>query len=133
MERLEGWAAATIKDIIGDTLYCTLDGALDGHSEIFFRNGNKIAPFGSRTNGWDWRDKLAPEDHIDIFDSQGKWYLGTVLEKSNDSKAGKMLYVGFRVYIPDGTKIDALGRKHEGWSAQYDSWISPNSIRIQRY
>lgn len=96
------------------------------------RNSQKIAPYGTRTKGWEWRDQLKPEDRVDIFDTQGHWFLGTVLETKVEDGVTKKLYIGFRIYTPDGTKKDAQGRSHEGWSEQYDMWISSYSIRIQR-
>ncbi len=132
-ERVEGWTRATIREIVGEVVFCTFDGMDQERKEPFNRNGPRIAPVGTRTEGWDWKDKIVPEDRVDIFDTQGKWFLGTVLETSIDINGVKLLYIGFRVYLPTGTKLDNHGRRHEGWSPQYDTWIPAYSIRIQRF
>lgn len=88
---------------------------------------------GYRTLDWSWREKIKINDIVDIFDSAGKWILGTVLDTRNDENGIKKLYLGFRVYFPTGTKVDSVGRRHEGWSSQYDLWLPAYSIRIQKY
>ncbi len=73
---------------------------------------------------------------MDILDTQGDWFLGTVLklrEAGKPPNTVKECYVCFRVYMEDGTKLDNRGRKHEGWSEQYDTWLPAYSVRLQRY
>lgn len=69
---------------------------------------------------------------VDAYDTQGIWYLSTVLE-TKVSEGVKMVKIGFRVYMPDGTKFGEDRRLYEGWSYKYDAWIPAYSIRIQRY
>ena len=83
------------------------------------------------TAGWEWRDAIKPDDRVDIFDTQGHWFLGTVIKVRETSREKEVL-VGYRVYMATGTKKDQSGRRHEGWSEQYDEWIPANSIRLQR-
>ncbi len=71
-------------------------------------------------------------DHVDIFDTRGFWYLGTVLDRRVDSPEAVSLYVGFRVYLESGRKVDLKGRKYEGWTEQNDEWISVHSLRLQK-
>ena len=93
----------------------------------------KLAPYQLRTAGWEWRDALKADDRVDIFDTQGHWFFGTVLNKRALGREGAQeVYVGYRIYTADGTKSDVRGRKHEGWSESYDEWIPAYSIRLQR-
>ena len=91
----------------------------------------KIAPHRSRTGDWEWRGHIKAEDQIDIFDTQGYWFLGTALETRTEN-AVREIRVGYRIYSTDGTKKDKTGRLHEGWSEQYDEWIPAYSMRLQR-
>lgn len=97
-----------------------------------FRTSPKIAPYGCRTTSWEWRDKLKVEDRVDTFDTRGNWFLSTVLDTREDKPGVRSLYVGFRVYLEDGTKMDLKNRKYEGWTEQHDEWIPAYSIRIQK-
>ncbi len=135
-ERVEAWAPAVIGDPSTGT--CTFLGAAAvyvsrgrfGRSKV----GMRMAPSGTYTAGWEWREGLKPDDRLDIFDTQGHWFLGTVMKIREDGwEAGKDALVGYRVYMPEGTKKDGSGRRHEGWSEQYDEWIPVNSIRLQRF
>ena len=132
-ERLEAWTVGTIREVVGDIINCSFDGLHESKRELFNKNGVRIAPLGMRTQGLEWKEKLAADDRVDVFDTQGKWFLGTVLDTSIDNDGLKMLYIGFRIYISNGTKVDSNGRRHEGWSAQYDTLIPTYSIRIQPY
>lgn len=92
---------------------------------------------GSRTEGWEWRDRIKENDRIDIFDTMGHWFLGTVLKTHKIKDAAGIevpeVYVGYRIYSEDGTKLDNQNRRHEGWSERYDEWIPAYSIRLQRF
>eukprot|EP00826_Nyctotherus_ovalis_P045331 TRINITY_DN5006_c0_g1_i2.p3 TRINITY_DN5006_c0_g1~~TRINITY_DN5006_c0_g1_i2.p3 ORF type:complete len:101 (-),score=17.30 TRINITY_DN5006_c0_g1_i2:91-393(-) len=94
-------------------------------------NSSEIAPLGTRTGDWTWRERLGVDDVVDVFDTQGKWYLGTILEVTPTETKANKLKVGFRVYLAEGTKSDSKG-KYEGWSSTYDAYLSAYSIRIQR-
>ena len=100
--------------------------------EHFEMNGPKIAPLGSKTNDWEWRSKIKKGDNIDVCDTQIKWYLSTVLKTKVDITNTLLLFIGFRVYLPNGTKRDVEGKPYEGWSHQYDIEIPAHSIRIQK-
>ncbi len=96
----------------------------------------RIAPAGLRTHGWGWRDRVKADDRIDIFDTQGNWFLGTVLDVvTRPESEGKVkdFFVGYRIYTSDGTKKDRHGRLHEGWSETYDEPIPAYSLRVQPY
>jgi hypothetical protein len=96
------------------------------------RNGPRICPLGSRTKGWEWRNKLKAGSIIDVLDIQSKWFLGTVLETKVEDGV-KKVKVCFRVYLPNGSKSDDDGKTFEGWSANYDTWFPAHSIKIQPY
>lgn len=85
-----------------------------------------------RTGDWEWRNHLDVGDRVDVFDTQGKWYLSTVLEVK-EKEGVRTVKIGYRVYLPDGTKIDEDQRPYEGWSFKYDDWLPAYSIRIQKY
>jgi hypothetical protein len=130
-EVIEGWGIATIIEATEIEVLCTFDGMPDDKVWNYLRNESKIAPLGSRTGDWEWRNHLAVDMRVDVFDTQGKWYLSTVLE-AKEKKKVKMVKIGFRIYMPDGTKVGDDKRPYEGWSSKYDTWIPINSIKIQR-
>ena len=43
-----------------------------------------------------------------------------------------MAYIGFRVYVENGSKSDERGQ-FEGWSSKFDEWISIYSPRIMPF
>jgi hypothetical protein len=131
-ESIKGWAVATIKDIDNNMLECSYDGMNKEELEYFEMSGPRIAPLSSRTDDWEWRNKIKEGDNIDVCDTQIKWYLSTVLKTNVDNKGMFLLFIGFRVYLPNGTKKDSEGKSFEGWSYQYDTWIPAHSIRIQK-
>ena len=100
---------------------------------MYSKSSGKIAPYEQKTKGWEWREKIKKDDRIDIFDTIGIWYLGTVLNvRETPDKKRKDILVGYRIYTEDGTKIDNNGRKHEGWSENYDEYIPAYSLRLQK-
>jgi len=130
-ETTEGWGIATIIEARENELICTFDGIPNDKDWRYLRNDQKIAPLRSMTGDWNWRDHLKVDMRVDSFDTQGKWYLSTVLEvEENDNL--KMVKIGFRVYMPDGTKLGDDKRSYEGWSNKYDVLVPAYSIRIQR-
>lgn len=135
-ERIQAWAVATIEKIEQGKLYCEFDGINDVPSrETFDINSSRIAPYNFRTAGWAWRDQIKENERMDILDSQGKWFLGTVLHKREfeiKSHTFQECYIGYRIYTEDGTKIDNQGKRHEGWSEQYDCYIPAYSIKLQK-
>ena len=133
IERVEGWAIGIIKEIHEDKLLCNFKGIPENNTAYYKKDGFKISPLGSRTGDWEWRNKLVINDIVDILDTQGKWFLGTVLDTKEIENNIKMVNLGFRVYLPNGSKIDDNGRRHEGWSSKYDTWLPTHSIRIQPY
>lgn len=129
--KLEGWMRGTIRRINDNELHCSFDGYPDTDTYEFSRNEHRISPVGSRTVNWEWREKLAKKDRVDALDTQHKWYLGTVLNTRTNLDGIKELYIGYRFYTPDGSKMDDNNKHYEGWSTQYDAWISQYSICIQ--
>jgi len=130
--KLEGWMRGTIRRVDGSDLYCSFDGYPESDTYEFSRYESKISPLGSRTDNWDWREKLTKKDRVDAIDTQHKWYLGTVLDARTNSDETKELYIGYRFYVPDGSKIDSTNNeRYEGWSSQYDTWINQYSVSIQ--
>lgn len=100
---------------------------------MFLRTSEKIAPLGTRTAGWEWRDKLKSGDRIDVFNNQGHWYLGTVLDTRIEKETIKMLSVAFRYYTPKASNVDIHGQTYEGWNETYDTCLPAYSTRIQKY
>ena len=135
-DKVVAWAVATIEKTELDMIYCEFDGFADSPAKgIFNKTSVKIAPYNTRTVGWEWRNKIKENERIDIFDTQGNWFLGTVLSKREIKKGDNTyidFHVGYRIYSEDGTKIDNKGGKFEGWSEQYDEWIPAYSIRLQQ-
>ena len=135
-ERVQSWAVATIEKIEQGKLFCEFDGINDYTSkETFDINSSRIAPYNFRTAGWEWRDQIKENERMDILDNQGKWFLGTVLQKREfimKEQKFQECYVCYRIYTEDGSKTDNKGRRHEGWSEQYDCWIPAYSIKIQK-
>jgi len=40
---------------------------------------NKIAPYRTYTDDWEWRLEVQPDDHIDCCDDYGIWYKSMVI------------------------------------------------------
>lgn len=131
LEVFEAWAMASIKELDANSI--TVEFKNDPSTSKLPRNTNKIAPAGTFTKDWLWRDDLKVGSVVDIFDTQGKWFLGTVLDVRQSLKIPKMneVYVGYRVYTEKGSKADSNRKRYEGWSENYDEWISSYSIRLQ--
>jgi len=142
-ERVEAWSQGTVRDIDTENILLDYDGVPLTHEPyifpIFYKNRAKfsksslrIAPRGFRTADWGWRAALKSEDLVDIFDTQGHWFLGTVMKIQTNKDGFKEAVVAYRVYFPEGTKKDKNNKSHEGWSEQYDEPILLNSIRLQK-
>ena len=106
---------------------------------VWLENNGSVAVSDKYTKDWDWRYQIQPKDSIDACDDYGHWYLSTVLNVKMKPKGGPSYdfildkaFIGYRFYTPNGTKRDTQGNFYEGWSAQYDEWVSVNSLRIQR-
>jgi hypothetical protein len=94
---------------------------------------------GTFTNDFEWRYKLQNGDLVDCLDSEGTWYVSTVLEiretKVGDGKEApiKEVYIGYRYYDPEGHKVEEETKERfVGWSARYDIWLPITSPQIQR-
>jgi len=74
---------------------------------------------------------------MDVCDSEGNWFISTVLDKKITKNEKNIdlpeLFIGYRIYIENGTKTDTQNRKFEGWSENHDEWVSAYSLRIQKY
>lgn len=99
---------------------------------MFLKTSSSIAPLGYRTTGWEWREKMKADDRVDIFDTLGNWFLGTILKTQEKADSIKYAYVAFRIFFPGGSKRDKSGLLHEGWSEDYDVWMPINSIKLQK-
>ena len=135
-ERVQGWVPSIITETDPDSIFCETEALPEIGRERFDRKSGKIAPAGFRSGDWSWREKIAAGDRLDVFDTQGTWFLSTVLDTREVDIKGKKFkecYIGYRIYMETGTKPDSKGRMYEGWSEQYDSWLSAHSLRIQKY
>ena len=128
-ERIEAWAIAVIDRIEGNYLVCSFCNDPQEQENKFNNNSNEIAPLGTMTGDWSWRDKLAVNDFVDIVDTQGKWHLGTVLKVIEGDI--KKLTIGLRFYCEGGGRVDEKGQ-FEGWNSAYDTTLSAYSIKIQK-
>ncbi len=134
-EKVQGWAPSLVVEADADSVCCEPEAFVESARERFDRKGNKLAPYGFRSGDWSWRDKISAGERLDIFDTQGVWFLGTVLDVKETEVKGKKVkeyYVGYRIYLSEGTKMDSKGRAYEGWSEQYDAWIPAYSLRLQK-
>ena len=129
---IEGWAHGTVVQVTGDVLCCSFEGYPSTNTKSFSRNDAKISPPGSRTGDWEWRKNLNKGDRLDAIDTQLKWYMSTVLNTRTEDGISEV-YIGYRVYTPNGTKTDAENKRYEGWSTSYDIWYNTHSICIQPY
>jgi hypothetical protein len=68
----------------------------------------QIAPFGTFTDGFDWRYDLKEGDIIDCMDNEKEWYKSTVLQtrlgQNPDGEVVPEVFVAFRTYDENGSK-----------------------------
>ena len=60
-----------------------------------------IAPIGTRSKDFEWRESLQKGDLIDCYDTASVWYRSTILaRKELNLGEGKMIqvHVAFRIY-----------------------------------
>jgi len=128
---LEGWSVAIIKEITKTRITCNF---IDTSITVKYPgDSNKIAPLGTHTADNTWRDELKVGDTLDIYDTNGKWFLGTILKlKPNKNSSTKNCFIAYRVYTNTGSREDKDKKKYEGWSDKFDEWIDAHSIRLQR-
>ena len=96
-----------------------------------------LAEFETKTKAdYAWRrDCFASPDTTDyICDMHDllRWEQGTIFDVREDSSNGRpvlMANCGFRVYMEDGKKADAIG-KFNGWSNRYDEFIPVFNPRL---
>ena len=84
----------------------------------------------------EWKKSIHVGDLLDVFDTEGNWFLATVLDlrtskAKNDQQILEAL-IGYRVYVETGSRTDTAGRHFEGWSETYDEWINVFGARIQK-
>lgn len=100
------------------------------------RDSLELARPGTFTGDFEWRWQLEVGDLVDCIDTEGTWYISTVLALRDVGEAGSKVreaFIGYRYYDPEGTKLDEDGRsKYIGWSNKYDYWIPIVSPQIQR-
>lgn len=126
---LEGWTTGTVLDKVHDKISVSFD----GNPQVSLTlpcSSREIAPYGTYTEGNEWRLKLSKGDLIDCLDTSGCWYRSTVLEADYAVPVPKV-YVGYRVYQEDGKKKDVDGRTFQGWSKSFDEWLEVFSLRVQ--
>lgn len=131
------WARAKIAKInaIGELVICFEN----ENSEVFRvlpKDSHEIAPYMTKTANEDWRDKLEKGALVDVCDTVGIWYHSTI-QGSRDSVTDlgnnyHEVYVGYRIYEPDGEKSDLYGN-YRGWSVKFDEWLPAGSPRIMPY
>lgn len=126
-----GWSAATVREVTETHVACLFIGS--SSSTNFAKDSEKIAPFRTHTEDYTWRDELKEGDSIDVCDTDGKWFLGTVLKlRPRQHSATKECLAAYRVYLESGSKEDRERGRYEGWSEKYDEWIHAHSLRIQK-
>lgn len=93
----------------------------------------EIAPFESKTKElWEWKKTVVSNMMVDAND-KSVWNKSTILD-IKDQQVGpdrivKMAYIGYRVYVENGSKSDERGT-FDGWSSKFDEWVAIYSPRI---
>ena len=89
-------------------------------------NDWQIAPLGTFTDEYEWRYDLKEGDEIDCMDNEKEWYKSTILQtrvgQNPDGELVPEVFVAFRTYDENGSKVEDDGRKFFGWSEKYDEW-----------
>jgi len=121
---------------------------MDSHLKILFEydreqlsryidkenNAHEISPYKSKCKDFDWRLSIKAGDQIDACDTSQVWYNATVLSdrevKIDPERSIKEIFIGYRIYTPNGEKVDHEGQRYVGWSSRYDEWVSVTNPRI---
>ena len=68
----------------------------------------EIQPYKSFSVDYEWRESLAVGVELDGLDTENLWYNSTVIAVRQDKDKDLLeVQVGFRVYRPEGDKLDA--------------------------
>jgi hypothetical protein len=101
------------------------------------QNAHELAPFKSRCTDFDWRMTIKAGDLVDACDTSHIWYNATVLNdrevQIDNNRTVKEIFIGYRIYTPQGEKVDHEGQRFVGWSSRYDEWISVNNPRVAAF
>ena len=131
------WAKAKISKInSAGELVINFENENSEVCRMLSKESHEIAPYGSKTAGEDWRNRLAKGSLVDVCDTVGIWYHSTIQDsRSSFTDQGNQYFevqVGYRVYEPTGEKSDHYGN-YRGWSVKFDEWMSAGSPRIMPY
>lgn len=100
------------------------------------RDSLELARPATFTSDFEWRWRLDEGDLVDCIDSEGTWYISTILAVRDVGEAGSKVreaYIGYRYYDPEGHKVDDdTKQKYVGWSNKYDIWLPVVSPQIQK-
>ncbi|EAR94410.2 ubiquitin carboxy-terminal hydrolase (macronuclear) [Tetrahymena thermophila SB210] len=132
------WSRAEIVNIQDDHIFIRFLNSSKQFNRSVFRENFDIREKGSKCpdEEMEWRLQLKEGDLVDCCDTSHVFYNSTVLQvKEIEDEQGytiKQVYVGYRVYDPNGQRKDDKG-KFNGWSQQYDEWFDATHPRIQKY
>ena len=131
--RCSGWSQARISQVNGDVLHLEFIFDTKTADKFVDRWSVEIALYESKTKEtWEWKATLQANQVVDAHDKT-VWNKSTILEIKEQNVAPnrivKMAYIGYRVYVENGTKNDEKGT-FDGWSNRFDEWVSVYSPRI---
>ena len=134
--RYKCWGIAIITFINQDTLELQFENDSDMYNRSVYRFSPEIAQIGKNFREYGWKHELRIGDEVDGFDKAKVWYPSTILGFKNHTESNgrslPLVYVGFRVFTPDGVKKDKDGNRFNGWSYRFDEWVPLWSLKIAK-
>ncbi|EAS02785.2 ubiquitin carboxy-terminal hydrolase (macronuclear) [Tetrahymena thermophila SB210] len=136
-QKRQSWSRALIERIDDTSVSVKyLNDQVD--DRIFTKSSYQIAPLGTKSLDFEWREQLKVGDEVDFVDSYNIWRNATILEikevEVNNGTIVKSVLVGLRIYREDGNRLDEQnGKSYFGYDKQLDEWVSPHSGRLQRF
>lgn len=135
------WSRGVIKRVVPDPQDLTVAQTVEigFFGDIGVKNltvnidSDKFAPFGTKREPDEWKEKIKVGDEIDCCDNCKVWRTSTVikLDPRGEEAAMPMLTIGFRRYTAMGDKSDTMG-SFFGFSQSCDERVGQWSVRIQR-
>lgn len=93
---------------------------------------NRILPFKTLSNDYEWRENLKPNDEIDFLDCKS-WYLCTAIEAYYSSNKGKLIKNTQRIFRDNGNMFDQhLNLRYYGWNSTFDKTYSAHDPKIKK-
>ena len=130
------WAKAHVLKVDGDLIHVKFENDSYASSTSFWWYSPEIDIYNSKSEGDEWRSQLQIGDKIDTLDSTRIWYRATVLNcfiKEEEGNLYPVVRIGFRIYHPEGDKLDNDKKPFTGWSEAMDETFIAYSPRIQKF